>query len=339
MILTTKKRISVIVPIYNSECYLPDCIDSILKQTFENMQIILVDDGSTDRSGKICDAYEKMDSRITVIHKNNGGVSTARNAGIKIANGDFICFVDSDDLIEKEYFQKLLRAQEEYSDAFITGTYRIVRREETGIQTQEKTSECHFFTKADFGKLLEMGVYSCVFNKLFRREIIALHSLSFIPGIHYGEDGLFCLMYMEKLEFDRIVLINQAGYLYVQDVTNSLSKGFHRGMYHTVSKMNHRIIKLSEKWMISDELVYKFAVKGIETSLLDYMQKANPKPFWMKYRCCNQVLRSRHYNYYLKKAGESFGQVRRMISRTHNILLLMVYIKLCNFLKRFPIRK
>ena len=91
--------ISVIVPVYNVEKYLEACIDSILQQTYEKIEIILVDDGSTDSCGKICDEYASKDSRLKVLHKGNGGLSSARNAGIKVATGEWITFIDSDDYI------------------------------------------------------------------------------------------------------------------------------------------------------------------------------------------------------------------------------------------------
>jgi len=99
------EKISVVVPVYNVAIYLRRCIDSILVQTYKNLEIILVDDGSTDNSGKICDWYKKQDERVEVIHKENGGQSSARNAGIKIASGDYIAFVDSDDWIVRDIYE------------------------------------------------------------------------------------------------------------------------------------------------------------------------------------------------------------------------------------------
>lgn len=101
-------KCSCIVPIYNVEKYLPQCIESILNQTHSNFELILVDDGSPDNCGKICDEYEKKDNRIAVIHKKNGGVSAARNAGLDAATGEYICFSDSDDWLEKDYIEYLL---------------------------------------------------------------------------------------------------------------------------------------------------------------------------------------------------------------------------------------
>lgn len=102
-----KPVISVIVPIYNVEKYLPRCIESILNQSFKEFELILVDDGSSDNSGKICDIYAEKDERVKVIHKENGGVSSARNVGIKAVNGEYIGFVDPDDYIDREMYKNL----------------------------------------------------------------------------------------------------------------------------------------------------------------------------------------------------------------------------------------
>ena len=99
-----KEKISVIIPVYNVEKYLKRCLDSVINQTYKNLEIILVDDGSTDNSGKICDEYAKNDKRIIVIHKENGGVSVARNIGLDICTGDYVNFIDSDDWIDLKFF-------------------------------------------------------------------------------------------------------------------------------------------------------------------------------------------------------------------------------------------
>ena len=101
-----QEKISVIVPIYNVEDYLHRCVDSIINQTYTNLEIILVDDGSPDNCLKICDEYAKKDSRIKVVHKKNGGLSDARNAGLEIATGEYIGFVDSDDYISLYFYEK-----------------------------------------------------------------------------------------------------------------------------------------------------------------------------------------------------------------------------------------
>lgn len=104
-----KELISVIVPVYNVEKYLSRCVDSIIGQTYSNLEIILVNDGSTDLSGAICDEYKKKDKRIVVIHQKNGGLSQARNSGMEIMSGKYVAFVDSDDYISEDYIEYLFR--------------------------------------------------------------------------------------------------------------------------------------------------------------------------------------------------------------------------------------
>lgn len=99
--------ISIVIPVYNVEKYIDKCLETIVKQTYQHLEIILVDDGSTDLSGEKCDLWKKKDSRIIVIHKENGGLSSARNAGINIATGDYISFIDSDDFIDLTMIEKL----------------------------------------------------------------------------------------------------------------------------------------------------------------------------------------------------------------------------------------
>ena len=121
--------ISIIVPVYNVEQYLDDCLVSILNQTYKNLEIILIDDGSTDNSGKICDEYAKKDSRIIVFHKENGGVSSARNAGLRIAKGIYIGFVDPDDWIAEDMYEVLyLNAKKYDADVSVCKSKIVINR-------------------------------------------------------------------------------------------------------------------------------------------------------------------------------------------------------------------
>lgn len=117
------KKISVIVPVYNVEKYLSQCLDSIIHQTYKNLEIILVDDGSTDSSGLICDNYSQKDKRIKIIHKCQGGLSAARNAGLKIATGEYISFIDSDDFIDKNMYSILINNTQKYNSDIVWFNY------------------------------------------------------------------------------------------------------------------------------------------------------------------------------------------------------------------------
>ena len=132
-------RISVIVPVYNVEQYLPRCVESILAQIYENLEILLVDDGTKDNSGAICDAYARQDARVKAIHKKNGGLSSARNVGLDICTGDFILFVDSDDKIYRNTVKNLLECQEHTdADMVIFNFCRDVSYLGTGSKKEKK---------------------------------------------------------------------------------------------------------------------------------------------------------------------------------------------------------
>lgn len=166
--------ISIIVPVYNVQKYLPRCIDSIINQTYKNLEIIVVDDGSTDDSGKICDEYAKKDNRIRVIHKENGGLSEARNIGINQANGDLIGFIDSDDYISKDMFEILRKSLIKYQTDISICNIQNVNEDGVRLSTQmdyheEKTQVLE--KKEALQLLLEDKIKSYAWNKLYKIEL------------------------------------------------------------------------------------------------------------------------------------------------------------------------
>ncbi len=183
-------KISVIVPVYNVENYIDKCVESIVNQTYTNLEIILVDDGATDSSGKKCDEWAKKDARIAVIHKENGGLSDARNAGLNVATGEYIGFVDSDDWIDKEMYQSLYNVLKE-NGAKISVCQFIETTNEDEIV--EKNEECRVFKGRELlqhmfeGKKDPYVTYS-VWKFLYKSEVIG--ELKFPKGRLY-EDVLF----------------------------------------------------------------------------------------------------------------------------------------------------
>lgn len=168
----TTPLISVIVPVYNVEDYLPKCVDSLLAQTYENLEILLVDDGAKDRSGAICDEFAEKDPRITVIHKANGGLSSARNAGIDIAHGEYLAFLDSDDWVEPDTYEYLLSLAQKYSVKLVcAGRYDV---EPSGEKTpglcppkEEKISTEDLVSRI----FLWDNVDSAAWDKLYHRSL------------------------------------------------------------------------------------------------------------------------------------------------------------------------
>lgn len=198
-------KISVIVPIYNVEQYLPKCIDSILNQTYKNLEIILVDDGSTDASAKLCDEYAQKDSRVVVLHKENGGASSSRNAGLDVASGEYIAFVDSDDWLDSNMYADMMDISLKYDADIVECGYKYIKNEGTLIVDKENTGEIREYDNIDalnklyFGDQIWGGISIVLWNKIYKRTVLS--GLKFInatvsedseltPKILYGCDKI-----------------------------------------------------------------------------------------------------------------------------------------------------
>lgn len=193
-------KISVIVPVYNVEEFLEQCLESIVSQTYTDLEIILVNDGSTDQSAKICDDFAKRDTRVKVIHQINGGVSSARNTGIKAATGDYITFVDSDDWLEKEMYQKMMYAVKIQNGSevimcdFINEKYNCQEKITANIRDgfyvkQDIVKELYptLLVTEDLGRLPIVSACICIFKK----ELFLNNKIAFDVDLRYVEDYLF----------------------------------------------------------------------------------------------------------------------------------------------------
>ncbi len=201
--------ISVIVPIYNVEVYLPQCIDSIIQQTYRNLEVILVDDGSTDRSGIICNQYAKKDFRIKVIHKNNGGLSDARNTGLDHAKGEYIGFIDSDDYIEKNMYEQLIFACKKYNKKIAMCGRNIVYKNNNINMFTLKRQECWDAKKAVANLLSWKNIDSAACDKIFYAS--CFHNVRF-PLNKINEDIFIMVKIINNA--DGIVHIGDAKYNY-----------------------------------------------------------------------------------------------------------------------------
>lgn len=216
-------KLSIIVPVYNVEKYIKRCINSILDQCFENFELLLIDDGSTDNSGKICDEYAKKDKRIVCVHQENSGVSAARNKGLDIAKGDYIGFVDSDDYIHKDMYKELIYYLEENdadvsicSMTFVFGNYNKSEENIGNIKVFYGRKACH-----ENLLLNNFGLYVC--NKIFKRDLC--EQFRFDIKMKVAEDAYFNYLVLKNA--NRIVKINKGLYFYVQQREGSVtSNGF-----------------------------------------------------------------------------------------------------------------
>lgn len=293
--------ISVIVPVYNTEEYLVRCVESIQKQTYRNLEIILVDDGSTDESGILCDKLAEKDERIRVIHKENGGSSSARNEGIKAANGEYLGFVDSDDYIECEMYEKMLCAALETGAGIVQ-----VARNEIDIEGNilpdlcKPLSEQTKFSAEEFLQDLLLHVGDCSFcTKILKRDLITnkefpvgvlnedFHLL--VKLLKQGED-VVCLPYCgyhvfyrigsntrkkDKNDFSRVYgdNVDNADMVYeiVKDKYPALSKiAIRFGLYQRMDYLLHIPIKQ----MVKENLQYKYICTYVKKHWTDTVASA-----------------------------------------------------------------
>ena len=196
--------ISVIVPIYNTAAFLSRCIESLVNQTYSDLQIILIDDGSTDESGAIADEWQAKDLRIEVYHQTNKGQSAARNVGLQHARGEYIAFVDSDDYIDSNYFSTMLQAADDTTDCVQTG-YRRVKQNGEMIKTYRPK---HFYQ------------YTSPCMRLYRRAFFDQHQLLFPEGMIY-EDVVFSIDIW--LAHPAYKMIPYCGYNYTLNTTSTTS--------------------------------------------------------------------------------------------------------------------
>lgn len=216
------KKVSIIIPVYNAEKTIKSCVDAILKQSYKNLEIILVNDGSKDDSLNICNNLKALDNRILVVNKENGGPSTARNEGLKYATGYYIQFVDSDDIIDSDYTEKLVSYIENYNDVdLVVSCMKII---------SGKTIRNVFFDKERIFNLQDpdfmnqqnyYGLMASPCNKIYIKHKI---TSEFPKDIKNGEDAIFNLEYLKNCK--NIFLTNKEAYNYFYENPNSLTKKY-----------------------------------------------------------------------------------------------------------------
>ena len=210
-------KISVIVPVYNVEQYLPRCIDSILAQTFTDFELLLIDDGSTDNSGKICDEYASKDSRIRVFHKENGGVSSARQLGVDEAQGEYSIHVDSDDWIENNMFEIMYEEAVKTQSCIVSADY---------YQNNQYIAERYPSTNLQIiDSMLNGKIRGVMWNKLIKHSLYKNYQICFPYNINFCEDVYVCVLLF--LTTSKIKHISKAFYHYMdnpQSITRKLTK-------------------------------------------------------------------------------------------------------------------
>lgn len=256
--------ISIIIPVYNAELYLTKCLESIINQTYQNIEILLIDDGSEDSTIRICEDFALKDERILIIQQKNQGASVARNTGIDKSNGRFIMFVDSDDFINVEICTLLMNKMRE--DDFDLAACGYRRNFYTKNKQQKKIStvvpDCDDINDLDmfgyqFGRLYGKAIFRCPWGKLFKKEIISRNKIYFPPDIKSGHDIFFNIDYLH-ISNKRVGIVNKALYDYEAQYGSSLSRKYfiNDNDYWVSTRFHHKVMDFCHVNGFNDSMAY-----------------------------------------------------------------------------------
>lgn len=291
--------ISIIVPVYKVADVMHNCVDSILRQSYSNFELILIDDGSPDVSGQICDEYAKKDDRIKVIHKPNGGVSSARNTGIAGANGEYIVCVDSDDYVDEAYLQGFVDVIRKYPDAeMVWCGFYTVKDYEKSITQAVRYDETGKLIESDISEIMTLHqkwLDAAPWGKLYSKRIIDENNLKMDESMSLGEDLLFNFSYMNSCGNKKIYHTNKCAYFYIRTEKETLDNKFRADLFSVYSHINDKLLSYIISWKVDSEqmtMFYNAAYFTYEKCLKNTFHPNNTASKKEKYSLNKKIMQS-----------------------------------------------
>lgn len=318
-------KVSIIVPIYNAEEHLKNCIESIINQSYKNIEIILIDDGSIDNSGKICDDYCKKDHRIRVIHQKNMGVSSSRNNAINLSVGKYITFVDSDDIIDSQYIELLLNKVQKNT----LSIGKISFFEKQIINDNSDNSDFELL-KSDFIELSKLNLLNSPCCKLYESNIIKKNKILFDSNLSLGEDLLFNLEYLDYI--NKICIVDKNLYFYRRTNGDSLSSRYEAKMKEIQILLFDKYTNYFKKYLQNDyqHMIFDSYRLGIITIILQNEFKNKKIGFIKRYRNCRKVMSSIEIKSRLNDIKYAFNKLDYFLISKNMILIYKIINKLRN---------
>lgn len=326
-----KELVSVIIPVYNSEKYLKRCLDSVLGQTYVEIEIVIIDDGSTDQSRVICDDYARQNQRIKVIHIPNGGVSNARNTGVRISKGSYICFIDSDDYIPSDYVKTLyMDLKSTQSDLSICG---MDIEKESQVNNQDVGNREILLDSRYSKEFLDLNKTFLLYgpcNKIYKSCVIKDKGIFFDTSTSYGEDLIFNFLYLNHVK--KISYTSATKYYYIKDNAASLSAVFRKDAIENEKRINKVIYDfLDERNMLLPEAEIFLRERMLDVSY-------NQALFWASgrgkngYREISKMLGDETVQQALKcKKAEDYSSKIIWLMKRKYVFLFMLYVKFYNW--------
>ena len=314
-----KDKVSIIVPVYNVEKYIEKCLKSLISQSDKNIEIILIDDGSKDNSGKICDTYKRKDSRIKVIHKENAGVSEARNLGIQKATGRYLCFVDADDFVMNDYIEYMhqLIVKESSDIAVCTKMFSNFNEEQSSDEMIEVLDGENAIIRI-LNYRMPIGVYS----RIFKKDLIKDNGIKFLKDIYMGEGFNFNVACFQKAK--KVIISNYKVYYYRRDNTTSATSDFSikkcENSLYAMKVMNNNLLIRTNRVINS----WKYAVWRTYSDAFDYMCLGNGKK--------ENIEKFKEYKYYIKNNYKIYKKVDISKKDKYRAILMGIFPEIIPFI-------
>lgn len=327
-------EISIIVPVYKTEKYLHRCIDSILTQTFTDFELILVDDGSPDRSGVICDEYAAKDARVRVIHKSNGGVSSARNAALKIAEGQYLMFCDSDDYADPQWCSKMYDVIQQHPDAWVNcNVWRVDTQGRKQVMYAETIDAP--YQHVTFYSLYTAALCGSLWSTILSRDVVERNYLRFNEGYTMGEDTDFMMRYHSHCTGN--LLVPQPLYNYYQNEGSTVhsyrSDNFERYKHCFTDRIQHVEQEYLGDYL--DNWLWRF-VKMLD----EVHDPRNSMPFAKRMAYCQSMMNTDEFRYCVSNApGKNESPLYMKVVRTRNYYLFWLFQKVCRLKAALKNRK
>lgn len=323
--------LSVVVPIYNGENFLKYCIESIIEQSFSDFELILIDDGSKDKSLDICNSYAEKDARIRVIATKNGGASSTRNIGMKEAKGKYIAFIDSDDYLEKDHFQTIIDLKNKFGDdAFVWNSIRTVsdyNKTVTGESCFSKDEVVSVLNFSDISVLHEKWLDASPCNKLYNVECIRKNGLKMDENLSLGEDLLFNLDYLSACKETKIVVSNKCTYNYVRMGNESLDNRYYSDLADIMKRIHEALLSFVKKHDHTQEdidSIYNAWFYKMEVVLKNTFNKKNKASFFQKLKYNNDFMQTDDFTCAFEKTKDKLGTLYKLAysSKLYFVVLL-----------------
>ena len=294
---------SIILPIFNAENTLENSLRSIKNQTFWDYEVLMIDDGSTDASEVICRKYAEEDIRFKYYKRTNQGVSATRNYGLKLAQGEFISFIDSDDLYETGYLEEFYQLIKKYPDAdnFWSG-FRVSHQSldcssEGEIHVSSHSNDISIQTRKQIMSLHEQWMDSTLWNKVYRKSIIDRNNLSMDEMLSLGEDLIFNFEYLDVAS-EEIVILNKPLYIYCQYNDGTLDSKYRSNLKELYDRLDSRIFHYLQEWNLTEQQIKKFyssVFYSQEKVLKNTFRKECQMSKKQKYQYNNMILKSEKF--------------------------------------------